>query len=112
MCDGQIDYLAYLPFEDNFETPTMSWLSSLTQLSRRVGSIACSSSVSSSSRLSPLTSAFNPYSLAGPSSLPSFAFGGSIQTRNSAKRGGGTTKNNRNSPGKRLGVKRYGGEFQ
>ncbi|WFC99295.1 54S ribosomal protein L2 mitochondrial [Malassezia yamatoensis] len=43
--------------------------------------------------------------------LPSFAFGGSIQTRNSAKRGGGTTKNNRNSAGRRLGVKRSGSTF-
>jgi hypothetical protein len=42
--------------------------------------------------------------------LPAFTFGGSIQVRNSTKRGGGTTKNNRNSSGKRLGVKRYGGK--
>ncbi|KAK0549036.1 54S ribosomal protein L2 mitochondrial [Tilletia horrida] len=34
-----------------------------------------------------------------------------IQSRNSTKRGGGSTKNNRNSPGKRLGVKRFGGQF-
>lgn len=40
--------------------------------------------------------------------LPAFPFGGAIQTRNSAKRGGGTTKNNRNSAGRRLGVKRSG----
>lgn len=43
--------------------------------------------------------------------LPPFAFGGSIQTRNSAKRGGGTAKNTRNNPGKRLGIKRYGNTF-
>lgn len=42
------------------------------------------------------------------SPLPGFAFGGAVQTRNSAKRGGGTTKNNRNSAGRRLGVKRSG----
>ncbi|KAE8224706.1 hypothetical protein CF319_g2451 [Tilletia indica] len=34
-----------------------------------------------------------------------------IQTRNSTKRGGGSSKNNRNSAGKRLGVKRFGGQF-
>ena len=44
----------------------------------------------------------------GDSPLPSFGFGASVQTRNSAKRGGGTTKNNRNSAGRRLGVKRSG----
>ncbi|UZJ56369.1 hypothetical protein CBS101457_005689 [Exobasidium rhododendri] len=43
--------------------------------------------------------------------LPAFTFGGSIQVRNSTKRGGGSSKNNRNSSGKRLGVKRYGGQF-
>ncbi|WFD34371.1 54S ribosomal protein L2 mitochondrial [Malassezia cuniculi] len=43
--------------------------------------------------------------------LPAFTFGGSIQTRNSAKRGGGTTKNTRNNAGKRLGIKRYGSAF-
>lgn len=42
--------------------------------------------------------------------LPLFAFGAAVQVRNSTKRGGGSTKNNRNSPGKRLGVKRSGGE--
>lgn len=46
--------------------------------------------------------------LARPEILPVFNFGGSIQTRNSAKRGGGTTKNTRNNAGKRLGIKRYG----
>ena len=59
-------------------------------------------------------------SLASGSSIPAgnalpilgIAGDGSLyQVRNSAKRGGGTTKNNRNSPGKRLGVKRYGGQF-
>lgn len=40
--------------------------------------------------------------------LPAFTFGAAVQTRNSAKRGGGTTKNNRNSAGRRLGVKRAG----
>ncbi|PWN97608.1 hypothetical protein FA09DRAFT_282205, partial [Tilletiopsis washingtonensis] len=43
--------------------------------------------------------------------LPPFAFGAAIQLRNSTKRGGGSTKNNRNSAGKRLGVKRYGGQY-
>lgn len=43
--------------------------------------------------------------------LPAFAFGGSIQTRNSTKRGGGSTKNNRNSPGKRLGYKKQTGQI-
>lgn len=59
----------------------------------------------------PLQTALMPSSaLARPGleSLPTFAFGGAIQTRNSAKRGGGTTKNNRNSAGRRLGVKRSG----
>lgn len=41
-------------------------------------------------------------------SLPTFGFGPGVQTRNSAKRGGGTTKNNRNSAGRRLGIKRAG----
>lgn len=49
---------------------------------------------------------------AGSSILPAFTFGGAIQVRNSTKRGGGSTKNNRNSPGKRLGVKRYGGALR
>lgn len=44
----------------------------------------------------------------GYSPLPSFGFGAAVQTRNSAKRGGGTTKNNRNSAGRRLGVKKAG----
>ncbi|SPO30973.1 related to MRP7 - mitochondrial ribosomal protein, large subunit [Ustilago trichophora] len=43
--------------------------------------------------------------------LPAFAFGASIQTRNSTKRGGGSTKNNRNSPGKRLGYKKQTGQI-
>ncbi|PWN22007.1 hypothetical protein BCV69DRAFT_234608, partial [Microstroma glucosiphilum] len=43
--------------------------------------------------------------------LPSFPFGGAIQVRNSTKRGGGSSKNNRNSAGKRLGIKRYGGQY-
>lgn len=47
---------------------------------------------------------------ASSSVLPAFAFGGSIQTRNSTKRGGGSTKNNRNSPGKRLGYKKQTGQ--
>lgn len=42
------------------------------------------------------------------SPLPAFGFGAAVQTRNSAKRGGGTTKNNRNSVGRRLGVKKAG----
>lgn len=58
----------------------------------------------------PLRTALLPSAALSPamSPLPSFGFGGSIQTRNSAKRGGGTTKNNRNSAGRRLGVKRTG----
>ncbi|EST08745.1 Ribosomal protein L27 [Kalmanozyma brasiliensis GHG001] len=48
---------------------------------------------------------------ASTSVLPAFAFGGSIQTRNSTKRGGGSTKNNRNSPGKRLGYKKQTGQI-
>ncbi|CAO1637221.1 unnamed protein product [Sympodiomycopsis kandeliae] len=84
----------------------MSWLSSLTNLSRR--SLI-------TPHLSALSSAFNPASssnaVASSSALPVFPFGPAIQVRNSAKRGGGTTKNNRNSPGKRLGVKRYGGQY-
>ncbi|WFD29018.1 54S ribosomal protein L2 mitochondrial [Malassezia sp. CBS 17886] len=43
--------------------------------------------------------------------LPPFSFGAAVQTRNSAKRGGGTTKNNRNSAGRRLGIKRLGANF-
>ena len=46
-----------------------------------------------------------------PLPLPAFAFGGSVQTRNSTKRGGGSTKNNRNSAGRRLGVKRHAGQY-
>ena len=46
---------------------------------------------------------------ASSSIIPAFSFGGSIQTRNSTKRGGGSTKNNRNSPGKRLGYKKQTG---
>lgn len=32
-----------------------------------------------------------------------------MQTRTATKRGGGSSKNGRNSIGKRLGVKKYGG---
>ncbi|PWN38943.1 hypothetical protein IE81DRAFT_327009 [Ceraceosorus guamensis] len=39
-----------------------------------------------------------------------FAWANGVQVRHSAKRGGGTAKNNRNSPGKRLGVKRFSGQ--
>ena len=61
----------------------------------------------------PLPTALSPPSIARAAAQdgvhpPPFAFGGAIQTRNSAKRGGGTTKNNRNSVGRRLGVKRQG----
>ena len=35
---------------------------------------------------------------------------GLVQVRTATKRGGGSSKNGRNSAGKRLGVKRYGGE--
>ncbi|PWY97019.1 ribosomal protein L27 [Testicularia cyperi] len=66
-----------------------------------------------------LVSGVRPASLSIPSTsvdmatpiLPAFSFGGSIQTRNSTKRGGGSTKNNRNSPGKRLGYKKQTGQF-
>ncbi|PWN38226.1 uncharacterized protein FA14DRAFT_159888 [Meira miltonrushii] len=84
--------------------------SALQPLSR--SSAACSSLIA---RIAPLRT-----SLASGSSIPTanalpvlgIAGDGSLhQVRNSAKRGGGTTKNNRNSPGKRLGVKRYGGQF-
>lgn len=34
-----------------------------------------------------------------------------MQTRTATKRGGGSSKNGRNSIGKRLGVKKYGGKF-
>ncbi|CEH19265.1 Mitochondrial ribosomal protein MRP7 (L2) [Ceraceosorus bombacis] len=40
-----------------------------------------------------------------------FAWANGVQIRHSAKRGGGTAKNNRNSPGKRLGVKRFSGQY-
>lgn len=51
----------------------------------------------------PACNALPPLGIAGDGSLN--------QVRNSAKRGGGTTKNNRNSPGKRLGVKRSSGQW-
>ncbi|ETS60132.1 hypothetical protein PaG_05667 [Moesziomyces aphidis] len=60
----------------------------------------------------PASLAIAPTSVAASSTiLPAFAFGGSIQTRNSTKRGGGSTKNNRNSPGKRLGYKKQTGQL-
>lgn len=60
----------------------------------------------------PASLAIASTSIAASSSiLPVFAFGGSIQTRNSTKRGGGSTKNNRNSPGKRLGYKKQTGQL-
>ena len=42
--------------------------------------------------------------------LPAVAVGGSIQMGNSTKRGGGSSKNNRNLPGKRLGYKQQTGQ--
>lgn len=60
----------------------------------------------------PASLAIASSSIAASSSvLPAFTFGGSIQTRNSTKRGGGSTKNNRNSPGKRLGYKKQTGQI-
>ncbi|CCF48587.1 hypothetical protein NDA11_007155 [Ustilago hordei] len=60
----------------------------------------------------PASLAIASTSIAASSSiLPAFTFGGSIQTRNSTKRGGGSTKNNRNSPGKRLGYKKQTGQL-
>ncbi|CAO1631566.1 unnamed protein product [Parajaminaea phylloscopi] len=101
----------------------MAWLSrtSTSSLARRVltpfasayqpvaASTVCASSSSSSSSLYASPSRTLPS--ASSSVLPTFAFGASIQVRNSTKRGGGSTKNNRNSAGKRLGVKRYGGQY-
>lgn len=37
--------------------------------------------------------------------------GSTTQIRTATKRGGGSTKNNRSSAGRRLGVKRFGGQF-
>jgi large subunit ribosomal protein L27 len=36
---------------------------------------------------------------------------GTTQIRTATKRGGGSTKNNRSSAGRRLGVKRFGGQY-
>lgn len=36
---------------------------------------------------------------------------GIIQVRTATKRGGGSTKNNRSSAGRRLGVKRFAGQY-
>ena len=36
---------------------------------------------------------------------------GTSQIRTATKRGGGSTKNNRSSAGRRLGVKRFGGQL-
>ena len=77
-------------------------LASLSALRGALPSLASASHV-------PSVCAAGPSGSSG-SVLPPFAFGAAIQLRNSTKRGGGSTKNNRNSAGKRLGVKRYGGE--
>ncbi|GAA6034823.1 hypothetical protein JCM8097_009316 [Rhodosporidiobolus ruineniae] len=61
----------------------------------------------------PTVSAFQSTSALASTLFESAAAGGSIfglQTRNATKRGGGSTKNGRNSIGKRLGVKKYGGQ--
>lgn len=72
-----------------------------------------SQSLQGAARLAPLRLTLASGSSVPPTqALPAFQFGAGIQVRNSAKRGGGTTKNNRNSAGRRLGVKRFGGERQ
>ncbi|KAA1100216.1 NAD-dependent isocitrate dehydrogenase [Puccinia graminis f. sp. tritici] len=47
-------------------------------------------------------------SLGGLSHIPDIGFG--LQIRTATKRAGGSTKNNRGSAGRRLGVKRFGGQ--
>ncbi|PWN50729.1 hypothetical protein IE53DRAFT_386963 [Violaceomyces palustris] len=88
----------------------MSFLPALrTAAFRPAKSLAPSIAVSTSSLLVP---SLRPTpSSSSDSVLPGFAFGSSIQTRNSTKRGGGSTKNNRNSAGRRLGVKRQEGQY-
>ena len=73
---------------------------------------AIAAAARASASQAPASLAIASTSIASSSSiLPAFAFGGSIQTRNSTKRGGGSTKNNRNSPGKRLGYKKQTGMY-
>ncbi|KAA1118217.1 NAD-dependent isocitrate dehydrogenase [Puccinia graminis f. sp. tritici] len=48
------------------------------------------------------------HSLGGLSHIPDIGFG--LQIRTATKRAGGSTKNNRGSAGRRLGVKRFGGQ--
>ncbi|KAK0532912.1 54S ribosomal protein L2 mitochondrial [Tilletia horrida] len=74
-------------------------------------SIAVASS--SSSHRQPQQQHFRSSRLPSLSPLPALRLArpSAIQSRNSTKRGGGSTKNNRNSAGKRLGVKRFGGQF-
>lgn len=84
-------------------------LAGSTSLLRRATLTAAARAPSSQA---PASLAIASTSLAASTSiLPAFAFGGSIQTRNSTKRGGGSTKNNRNSPGKRLGYKKQTGQI-
>ncbi|SPO30774.1 related to MRP7 - mitochondrial ribosomal protein, large subunit [Ustilago trichophora] len=81
-----------------------------TSLLRRTAVAAARASTSQA----PASLAIASTTIAASSSssiLPAFAFGASIQTRNSTKRGGGSTKNNRNSPGKRLGYKKQTGQI-
>ncbi|EPQ28467.1 uncharacterized protein PFL1_03770 [Pseudozyma flocculosa PF-1] len=86
----------------------MSLLATLRPQLLRTAAATTGSTASTSSLL-----VASPFYGPSPSSsvLPSFAFGGSVQTRNSTKRGGGSTKNNRNSAGRRLGVKRHSGQY-
>ncbi|KDN53374.1 hypothetical protein K437DRAFT_253070 [Tilletiaria anomala UBC 951] len=94
---------------------------SFRRIISRTGSALCACTTAACSAAGPSSSSFlsragglaaSPFPIASSSSiLPTFSFGGAIQVRNSTKRGGGSTKNNRNSAGKRLGVKRYGGQF-
>lgn len=80
-----------------------------TSLLRRT---AIAAAVRAPSTQAPASLAIASSSIAPSSAIiPAFAFGGSIQTRNSTKRGGGSTKNNRNSPGKRLGYKKQTGQL-
>ena len=72
----------------------------LTLFSRFAAS--ASASASTSSALSPL---------AGRTSASVLDAAGAIQIRTATKRGGGSTKNNRSSAGRRLGVKRFGEQY-
>lgn len=87
----------------------MLLLSPVSALLRRCAAASAPASASASASLAVGSSSALP-SAWGLPVLPAFAFGGSIQTRNSTKRGGGSTKNNKNSPGKRLGFKKVSGQ--